>query len=185
MFISFVIYAFLAVSVHAAETYKLDSQHTYVLWYIKHLGFTTQVGKWYANGTLVLDRQKPKNSKVNVTIAMNDIVTGIPDLDKHLKGKLFFDVSQFPTATFVSDKVEITSKDTAKIYGKLTLHGISKLVVLNVKLNQIANNPLTDKMTVGFSATTNIKRSDFNVTTLLPALADDVDLNIEVEAYKT
>jgi len=176
---------FFCVTAQAADTFALDPSHTYVLWRIGHLGFSVQAGKWYANGALVLDKEKPENSKVNVTIQVADIVTGLPELDKHLKGKQFFDVAQFPTATFVSNKVDVTGKDTAKVYGTLTVHGVAKLVTLDVKLNQTGVNPLTNKMTAGFSATTKIKRSDFGMNTLIPSLADEVELDIEAEAVKS
>lgn len=176
---------FLSANVFAApETFTLDPEHTYVLWNIKHLGFSTQAGKWYASGTLVLDKEHPADSKVNVTIDLTKMITGLPELDKHLKGKQFFDVAKFPKATFVSDKVNVTGKDTAKVEGTLTLHGVSKPVTLDVKLNQEGPNPITTKMTVGFSATAAIKRSDFGMTTLIPALGDDVELDIEAEAYQ-
>ena len=182
--IAFVTLLFFSISAQAAETFTLDPMHTYILWHIKHLGFSTQAGKWYASGTLVLDKDKPKNSKVDVVIKVADFITGIPELDKHLKGKLFFDIAQFPTATFVSDKVDVTGKDTAKVHGMLTIRGIAKPVILDVKLNQAGINPISEKMTAGFSATTEIKRSDFGITTLLPGLGDDVKLNIEAEAIK-
>lgn len=172
-----------AFPVMAAETFTLDPEHTYVLWHINHLGYSTQTGKWMAEGTLQLDKAKPQDSKVNVTIKVGDIITGNPELDKHLKGKLFFNVEQFPTATFVSDKVDVTGKNTAKVKGILTVHGVSKPVVLNVKFNNESKNPISDKMTVGFSATAKIKRSDFGIVTLLPKLGDEIDLNIEAEAY--
>ncbi|MFZ2315914.1 MAG: YceI family protein [Gammaproteobacteria bacterium] len=176
---------FLSANVFAApETFTLDPEHTYVLWNIKHLGFSTQAGKWYAKGTLVLDKEHPADSKVNVTIDLIKMITGLPELDKHLKGKQFFDVAKFPKAIFVSDKVNVTGKDTAKVEGTLTLHGISKPVTLDVKLNQEGPNPITTKMTAGFSATATIKRSDFGMTTLIPALGDDVELDIEAEAYQ-
>lgn len=182
--ISFISLFLFSLSLHASETYTLDSQHTYLLWHIKHLGFSTQAGKWYASGTLVLDKDKPQNDKINATIQIANIVTGLPELDKHLLGKLFFDAAQFPTATFVSNKVDATGKNTAKVYGTLTLHGVSKPVMLDVTFNQAGINPITNKMTAGFSATTQIKRSDFNITTLLPAVGDDVKINIEAEAYQ-
>lgn len=175
-----------SVAAHAAaETFTLDPQHTYVLFHINHLGFSTQAGKWYAKGTLVLDKDIPTNSKVNVSIQLGNVVTGIPELDKHLKGKLFFDVSKFPMATFVSDKVDLVSKDTAKVHGMLTLHGVTKPITLDVKLNQVGVNPINEKMTAGFSATTTIKRSDFGMTTLLPSLGDEVNLKVEAEAYQS
>jgi polyisoprenoid-binding protein YceI len=185
LFITLIItYLFLTISAHAAQTLTLDPQHTYVLWHIKHFGFSTQTGKWYiSKGTLVLDREKPQNSSVDVTIQVADIVTGLPELDKHLKGQLFFDVQKYPIASFVSNKVDVTGKNTAKVYGTLTLHGIEKPVMLNVTLNKFGKSPITDKTTVGFAATTTLKRSDFGINTLLPGLADDVRIDIAAEAY--
>lgn len=167
-----------------AETFTLDPQHTYVLWKIKHFGFSTQVGKWYATGTLEIDKDKPQNAKLNATINVNNMITGIPELDEHLQGKSFFDTAQFPTATFVSNKVEVTGKNTAKVFGTLTLHGVSKPVVLNVKLNEAGVSLITNKMTLGFSGTTTLKRSDFGINTLLPGLSDEVQIDIGSEAYK-
>lgn len=174
---------FSSLAQAATETYTLDPNHTYVLWQIKHFGFSTQAGKWYATGTLMLDKDKPQNSSVKATIQVADFVTGLPELDKHLKGKLFFDTAQFPTATFVSDKVDVTGKTTAKVHGMLTLHGVTKPVMLDVKLNQSAMNPISNKMTAGFSANSKIKRSDFGIDTLIPGLSDEVKLDIESEAY--
>ncbi|HAT6823617.1 TPA: hypothetical protein JAN52_15340 [Legionella pneumophila] len=165
------------------QTLTLDNQHTYVLWKVKHLGFSTQAGKWYASGQLVLDKDNPQQSKVNVTIKVDDIVTGIPELDKHLKGKLFFDTKQFPTATFVSDRVEVTGKNKAKVYGMLTLHGVTKPIILNVILNKAGINLLNDRETAGFSATTSLKRSDYGIKALIPEVGDDVEIEIEAEAY--
>ncbi|HAT8309401.1 TPA: YceI family protein [Legionella pneumophila] len=165
------------------QTLTLDNQHTYVLWKVKHLGFSTQAGKWYASGQLVLDKDNPQQGKVNVTIKVDDIVTGIPELDKHLKGKLFFDTKQFPTATFVSNRVEVMGKNKAKVYGMLTLHGVTKPIILNVILNKAGINLLNDRETAGFSATTSLKRSDYGIKALIPEVGDDVEIEIEAEAY--
>lgn len=175
----------ISFSAEAAETFTIDNQHSYVLWHIKHLGFSTQTGKWYVkNGVVILDKNEPQNSKVDATIDVANMITGIPELDKHLKGEQFFDVARYPTATFKSDKIDILSDSTAKVHGILTVHGISKPVILTVKLNSVGKNPLNDRMTVGFSATTAIKRSDFGIKTLLPVLGDDVTIDIGAEAYK-
>lgn len=165
------------------QTLTLDNQHTYVLWKVKHLGFSTQAGKWYASGQLILDKDNPQQSKVNVTIKVDDIVTGIPELDNHLKGKLFFDTKQFPTATFVSNRVEVMGKNKAKVYGMLTLHGVTKPIILNVILNKAGINLLNDRETAGFSATTSLKRSDYGIKALIPEVGDDVEIEIEAEAY--
>ena len=153
-----------------------------MLWHVSHFGFSSPSGKWLANGTLILDETKPQNSKVDVTIQMDSLSTGIEKLDKHLKSKDFFDASQFPTATFVSNKVSVTGKKTAKVYGTLTVHGVSKPVVLDVTLNKMGVGPISNKKTVGFTAKTELKRSDFGVKAYLPGLSDLVKINIEAEA---
>jgi polyisoprenoid-binding protein YceI len=185
VFSVFALLLLLTPTVQAAETYTLDASHTYVLWHINHFGFSNPSGKWMATGTLVLDEAKPQDSKLNVTINVAAIDTGIPKLDEHLKGAQFFDVKQFPTATFISNKIDVTGKNTAKVHGVLTLHGVSKPLTLNVTLNKIGENPITNKKTAGFTAHAQLLRSDFGINTLLPGLSDKVKLNIEAEAYKS
>lgn len=176
--------AFLTVAApaFAADTYVLDSSHVNIDWRVSHFGFSSPSGKLPgATGTLVLDEAAPANSKLDVTIKPGDVVTGIPKLDEHLRSAEFFDVDKFPTATFVSTKVTPTGASTAKVEGNLTLHGVTKPVTLDVKLNKIGEN-MFKKKTAGFSATTTIKRTDFGITTYAPALGDDVALTIEAEA---
>lgn len=177
-----ILFVMLNGNVHAAETYALDTNHTNIVWSINHFGFSNPSGKFTkVEGQLVLDEANPANSKVSMTLSPANILTGIDKLDEHLKSKDFFDVEQFPNATFVSTKVALTGKDTAKVTGTLTLHGISKPVTLDVKLNKIGVN-MFNKKTAGFSAFTTIKRSDFGINTYLPALGDDVKISIESEA---
>lgn len=166
----------------AEQTYQLDNSHTQVVWQISHFGFSHPAGKWMAEGSLVLDDAKPQNSKVNATIHVADMVTGIPKLDEHLKSADFFDVAKYPTATFVSDKVSVSGKQKAAVHGMLTLHGVSKPVTLNVTLNKMGVNPVSNKKTAGFSASTTIKRSEFGINKYLPGLGDEVKINIEAEA---
>lgn len=169
---------------YAAEKYVLDDHHTYVLWHIEHLGFSSQVGKWYVKGYVMLDQENPKNSKVDASIDVASIVTGLPELDDHLKGPLFFDVKKYPTATFVSQSVDVVDKNSAKVNGLLTMHGVSKPITLLVTLNKTGKNFINDKMSVGFSAKTKLKRSDFGINTLLPNLGDEVSIEIGAEANK-
>lgn len=182
--LSFIFILLYALSVNAADTYTLDPTHTYASWQVSHFGFSSPSGKWMAKGTLEIDKDKPQNSKLNVTINMADLATGLAELDEHLKGDLFFDVKKFPTATFVSNKVVMTGKNSAKVTGTLTVHGVSKPVTLNVTLNKMGVNLLSDKMTMGFSANTQLNRSDFGINTLLPGVGDKVIIHIEAEAFK-
>lgn len=179
----FFLFIFFLFSFSAyAEKYTFDSSHSYVEWQINHFGFSNPTGKWFTNGTLNLDETHPEKSSVKATIQVGDIVTGIPKLDEHLKSADFFDVQKFGTATFVSKKVVVTGKKTARVSGILTLHGVSKPVTLNVTLNQLGEHPITHKKTVGFTATTTINRSAFGIDKYVPGLSDEVPIHIESEA---
>ena len=175
----------IAAPALAADSYTLDPTHTAVVFHISHFGFSTPSGKFMnSEGTLVLDEKNPATSKVTVTIPIAMIDTGVAKLNEHLKTKDFFDAATYPTATFTSDKVDVTGKDTALVHGNLTLHGVTKPVTLNVKLNKIGEN-MFKKQTAGFTATATLKRSDFGMTTYLPGLGDEVKLDIESEANMT
>jgi polyisoprenoid-binding protein YceI len=172
----------LATPALAADTYKLDPMHTAIVFHVNHFGFSSPSGKFMnVDGSVMLDQKNPAASKVNVTIPIATIATDVAKLDEHLKSKDFFDAATYPTATFVSTKVDVTGKDTAIVHGTLTLHGISKPVDLNVRLNKIGEN-IMKKPTAGFSAVAVIKRSDFGITLYAPALSDEVQLDIESEA---
>ena len=107
------------------QTYTLDPMHTEVAWRISHFGFSSPSGKFaQVTGTLSLDEAHPESSKVDATITIANLVTGLDKLNEHLWGEAFFDSKKFPTATFVSQKVDVTGKDTAKVTGNLTLHGV-------------------------------------------------------------
>jgi polyisoprenoid-binding protein YceI len=172
----------LAAPAVAADTYVLDASHTAVLWHISHFGFSSPSGKFmHIEGTLTLDEANPAASKIQVMIPVASVDSGVPKLDEHIKGKEFFDVATFPTATYKSDTIEVTGKDSALVHGTLTLHGVSKPVTLNVRLNKLAEN-MMKKKTAGFSASAVIKRSDFGMKAYLPGLGDDVRIEIESEA---
>lgn len=169
------------LQVIANDMYQLDHDHSYVSWHVNHFGYSNPTGKWMVEGTLKYDKNAPENSEANVTINMANIITGIPELDKHLKGKLFFEVETFPKATFVSNKVKVVDNQITEVSGIVTIHGIARPITLTVKQNKIAKNPITEKPTIGFSAETSLNRSDFGIKTLLPGVSDEVKLNIEVE----
>jgi polyisoprenoid-binding protein YceI len=176
--------ALFAAPSFAADTYTLEPTHTSVTFQYTHFGYSHPTGKFMnAKGSVTLDETTPANSSVEVSFDISGINTGVPALDEHLKSADFFDAAQFPTATFKSTKVEPTGADTAKVTGDLTIHGVTKPVVLNVKLNKEAVNPMMNKKGVGFTATGTINRSDFGMGKYVPAVSDQVDLYIEAEAY--
>ncbi len=179
---AFILFLFSSSLYAATETYTLDPSHSFVEWQISHFDFSHPTGKWYVEGTLKLDEKNPKDSQITINIPIANLVTGIPKLDEHLKSADFFDAAKYPVATFVSNKIEMTGDKSAKVYGTLTVHGVSKPIVLNVKLNKIGMSPIANKKTAGFAASTQLKRSDFGINAYLPGLGDEVDIHIESEA---
>jgi len=159
-------------------SYKVESYHTQVGFSILHFGFTNYSGLFSgATGTLQLDPAKLGTSKLDISIPVESITTTVAKLNDELKGDKWFDTAKFPQATFVSTRV-VPTADGANVTGNLTLHGITKPVVLHVRFIGAGVNPLDKAYTVGFEATGTIKRSDFGVTTYLPAVGDEVQLNI-------
>ena len=164
-----------------AETYNLESTHSYVEFHYNHQGFSNPSGKWMATGTINFESKDITKSSANITITVGDIVTGVPKLDEHLKSGMFFDVKKYPIATFVSNKVSNVQGKQFDLTGQLTVHGVTKPVTLHVTQNKLAPN-LNDTQTAGFSATASLKRSDFGISNYVPAVSDEINLNIEIEA---
>lgn len=183
MMAMFMMVSIVSVANAAPEKYTFDPSHTSVLWHANHFGFSNPMGRFgIKSGTLVLDEAKPNDSKLDVTMDIASLTTGIDKFNEHLSSPDFLDVKKFPTATFKSTKVEVISKDVAKVTGDLTLHGVTKSVVLDVKLNKIGEHPMTKTKAAGFSAVATIKRSDFGISAYVPNVSDEVKLEIEAEA---
>jgi polyisoprenoid-binding protein YceI len=162
----------------AAGTYVIDSDHTQVSFTVDHFGFSKFTGQaGGATGTLTIDPAKPAAAKLDVTIPTTGIVTTVPALDKHLATPDFFDTAKYPTIHFVSTGV-VAQGNNAKITGNLTLHGVTKPVVLDTAFVGAGDNPMTKKLNFGFAATATIKRSDFGMDKYVPFVSDEVKLQI-------
>ena len=168
-----------------AGTYKVDPAHTQVRWKVNHLGFSHFDG-FFADptGTLVIDPRRPQAAKLSITIPMEKVVSTSPALDKHLRNADFFDVAKHPTATFVSTRIQPQGQ-RARITGNLTLHGVTRPVVLDARFVGAGNNPRGDKaLNIGFEATTRFSRSAFGIAYGVPAIGDMVELQINAAFEK-
>ncbi|WP_374470315.1 YceI family protein [Phenylobacterium sp.] len=163
-------------------TYALDPAHSKITWSVSHFGFSTYVGQFgKVTGQLRLDARQPEASQLAVTVDANSVGTLDAALDKHLKTADFLDVAKFPTAEFKATRVRRTGERTAEITGDLTLHGVTRPVTLTAEFNQAGVNPIDKAYSLGFDAKGKIKRSDFGITTYIPAIGDEVTLQIEAE----
>lgn len=169
-----------------AGTYKLDSAHGKITWAINHLGFSTYRGQFTnVSADLTLDPANPSASTLTASVPLADVDPADDALKAHLQTPDFFDVAQFPTASFVATAIVVDSDDAteADVTGNLTLHGVTRPVTLEVQFNQ-AGPSMGGVYKVGFDGETTIKRSEFGITTYLPALGDEVELHIEGEFVK-
>jgi polyisoprenoid-binding protein YceI len=169
----------------AEETYSIDTNHTHATFAFQHLGFSTFHGKVPARrGTVVIDREA-RTGRVEVEFDPNAVATGVPKFDEHLRSPDFFEVAKHPTATFKSSRMTFDDKGTPKtVVGDLTIKGISKPVTLQVNSFNCGNHPMAKVPACGANASASIKRSDYAMAFALPAVPDEIKLEIEVEAMK-
>jgi polyisoprenoid-binding protein YceI len=179
----------VAPNVPAGE-YRLDPSHASLIFRVNHLGFshfTSQFRKFDA--TLTLDPKHPERARVTATIDPRSIEIVDPTLAVDIQGPQWFDSVKFPQMTFHSTKVELTSPNTARITGELSLRGITLPVSWDATFNGgYAANPYDPKgARIGFSAHGALKRSGFGMAFGIPApgttmgVSDDVDFTIEAE----
>lgn len=168
----------------AAGTYAVDNHHAQILWTVNHFGFNDYFGVFgQPTGTLTIDPAKPNDAKVKINIPINELATSRADLTKHMMTADFFNAAQFPNASFESTKVEANGTK-AKITGNLTLLGVTKPVTLDAEFTGAGKNPMTQKDTIGFHATTSLKRSDWGMTKYVPFVGDSVKIDISVAFEK-
>lgn len=168
------------------ETYEFDKPHTSILFFADHFGFSLSQGEFRDyDGQFIFDRVNPENSSVDVTIQTASINMGLERWDEHLKNEDFFNVEKYPAMTFKSTDIEVTGEKTAKITGDLTLLGITKPVTLDVVFRKAGKFPMGDTYKAGFSATTEIDRSEWGMDYGLPAMSNMVEIRIEVEGNRT
>ena len=172
-----------AVSAQAAPvTYKLDPGHTMVLFSWNHFGYSNPTANLgLGEGTLVFDEQHPAASSVQVSLPLAMLDTHVPALDKHLKEPDFFNADKYPVITFKSSRVEPLGNNKFKVTGDLTVHGVTKVVVLDATLNKIGPHPMSKAQSIGFDATASIKRSDFGMGAYVPNVSDAVNIRITTE----
>ena len=169
--------------------YKLDLSHASIVWKVSHLGLSNYVARFADfDASIDFDANDVGNSKVFATINPMSIQTAYPnadekDFDKILAtDKGWFNAGEFASITFESSSIAMKGDNTAVMKGNLVFLGVTKPVELDVTFNgAMAVQPFTRKPTMGFSATTVIKRSDWGMTKYVPSIGDEVSVMIEGE----
>ena len=176
--------ALLAAAPLYAVTYTFEPQHTQGVIRWNHLGFANPTAQFNnVEGALEFDPADPTHSSVAVSIPLASMSTGVPDLNDDFRSSDFFDFAKFPTATFKSRKIEKGgTPDTLKVAGDLSVHGITRPVLLDVTINKVGTNPRNQVPTVGFEAMATLKRSDFGLGLYVPQVSDEIRIHITAEA---
>jgi len=177
----------LAQPVLAAEVaYTLEPGHTETRFNWTHLGFSHPgAGFDDITGSLRWNAADLRKSSVTVDIAVASIHTHVPLLDKILLSHKYFDAVRYPKITFVSTRVESTRQaNHFRVVGNLTVHGITKPVVLDVTRNQTGSYPMFNIPAMGFDASTHFKRSDFGLGEGVPYVSDEIRVRITTEALE-
>ncbi|MEJ2748860.1 MAG: YceI family protein [Anaerolineae bacterium] len=171
-------------------TWQIDSAHSSVAFSVRHMMISKVRGRFEKfSGNIDFDENNPADSTVNVEIEAASISTRVEDRDNHLRSADFLDAENYPTLTFVSKRVEVTSENSGKLIGDLTIRDVSNEVVLDVEYAGQAKSPW-GTTSAGFSATTSINRKDwgleYNATleTGGVLVGDTINIDIELELVK-
>jgi len=174
----------------ALGTWNIDPSHSAIAFSVRHMVISKARGrftKW--SGELQFDAEKPRASSVQVTIDPASIDTADAQRDAHLRSADFLEVEKFPTASFRSTKVEEVESGVYRVTGDLTVHGVTKSVILDVVYEGTGKDPWGGERG-GFSGSTTIDRKDFGLRwnqaleTGGVLVGDKVELMLEIEAVK-
>jgi polyisoprenoid-binding protein YceI len=166
-----------------AEMLAIDTGHSAVIFSWSHLGISNPVARLEKiYGNVLLDRADLTKSSVSVTLPVDGLRTGIEFLDKRLKTAEFLDASVFPNIVFTSTKVEWVGERALRVTGDLTVHGVTKSIVLDARINKIGEQEHSAHAIAGFDADAVVRRSDFGVHKYVPAVTDELLVHITLAA---
>ena len=171
------------LSANAADTFKLDPVHSFVLFSVQHLGVANTYGRFNdIAGTVVFDKDNPSKSSVELSVPVASLDTHNSIRDLSLKSRDFFDAKQFPAMTFKSTKVE-GDGETLKVSGDLTIHGVTKSMTVDFKKGGEGKG-VFGEMRGGGETQFTIRRSDFGMNFQQGAIGDEVNIILSLEGIK-
>jgi len=172
-------------SLAKADNWKIDPNHSTAQFAIRHLAVSTVRGAFTkVSGAGQYDPADPTKTSIDATIDAASVDTRVEMRDKDLRSPNFFDVEKYPTITFKSKHTEAAGEGKLKMTGDLTMHGVTKEVVLDVDGPTAAIKDPMGNERIGASATTKVNRRDYGINGGASVAADDVTITIDVEMTK-
>ncbi|MDD2701280.1 MAG: YceI family protein [Sideroxydans sp.] len=172
----------LSLPAYAADHYTIDSSHTWPMFEVSHLGYSTQRGRFdKTSGEIMLDIAAKKGS-VELTIEADSIDMGFQKWDDHMKSPDFFNVQLHPVIRFVSDKLLFEGDKVVGAEGRFTLLGTTRPLTLTVSNFRCATHPMLRKMHCGADISARIQRTQFGMAKYVPLISDEVKLMVPIEA---
>ena len=168
------------------ESFDIDPVHTRVAFMVSHSGFSNPIGAFSGStGQLKFDEEDWSQASVSVNIPLMSLNLGDANWQEKILDSTFFDVKKFPTATFVSQRIEKLTDNTGVAHGVLSIRGVEQPVSLDFTLNALKRHPLNFKKTIGFSATAILSRKAFGIDAWPNLIGDEVKIIIELEATRS
>jgi polyisoprenoid-binding protein YceI len=175
----------LTLSAAAQDTWQLDPPHSSAQFAVKHLGVSTVRGAFTkVSGTVVYDPANLAKSSIQTTIDANSVDTRVDMRDNDLRSPNYLDVKKYPTITFQSKKIEAAGAGKLKVTGDLTIHGVTKEVVLDVDGPSAPMKDPWGNQRMGASASTKINRQDFGVAGAPGMVGDDITITLDIEMIR-
>ncbi len=183
--IALVILFALTGQTFAADTYVFDKNHTEIRFTWSHFGISRTAASFRDyDGRLNFDAAAPEKSALTVKINAKSVQAMSSDAVTFLQAPEWFATEKHPEISFKTTKIVKTGDKTGNIFGDLTLKGVTKPVVLAATLNFKGPHPLSKKPTIGVTAKTMVKRSEFGMAGWIPMVSDEVEIQIETEMHK-
>jgi polyisoprenoid-binding protein YceI len=182
-FLILIVVAIMVVpAVGQRQSWSIDPAHSSAQFAVRHMGISTVRGAFTkVSGSVQYDTADLKKTTIDATIDVNSVDTRVEMRDNDLRSPNFFDVAKYPSLTFKSKRVEAAGSGKLKVTGDLTIHGVTKEVVLDVDGPSAAVKDPTGNLHVGAGASTTINRQDFGVNGAGPMVGDDVTIMIDLE----
>ncbi len=168
----------------ASDTYSVDSDHTYILFKVTHLGIGHSYGRFNgATGTMIFDEAMPSKSRFDIQVAAKNVDTHQAKRDKHLKSPDFFNVEKYGQIRFSSTSVKKVGDGRFEIKGNMTLLGKTRPITIQARQTGAGKDPWGNYR-VGFETMFTIMRSEYGMDFMLNGVSDAVDLTVSVEGIR-